>query len=198
VEELKQMIEETKKEVREIRSVESKAKWQMTREERREKLAETISAQSELREWRWKQAQGLKELQAQRAQEAKTVELKESREFVEFKREQKLRTKEMEQQYHQDVYSSRRADAAWNVEQARANVEREQALVLEKVEDVLHLREERRHESETAKAAAAEERALQEHLQIANLARELAKEKERLLENLEFTRACMQAPLRRR
>ncbi|CAE7253149.1 unnamed protein product, partial [Symbiodinium microadriaticum] len=55
VEELKRMIEETKKEVREIRSVESKAKWQMTREERREKLAETVAAQSELREWRWKQ-----------------------------------------------------------------------------------------------------------------------------------------------
>ncbi|CAE7431123.1 HUA1 [Symbiodinium natans] len=175
--ELKRMIEETKKEVREIRSVESKAKWQMTREERREKLAETVAAQSELREWRWKQAQGLKELAAQQVQAARALDLKESKEFVEFKREAKLRTKEVELQHQQEVYVTRKADSAWQVEQAKANVEKEQALILEKVEDVHHLRQERRLSSETAKAAAAEERALQEHLQIANLARELAKEK---------------------
>ncbi|OLQ12981.1 hypothetical protein AK812_SmicGene3072 [Symbiodinium microadriaticum] len=198
VEELKRMIEETKKEVREIRSVESKAKWQMTREERREKLAETVAAQSELREWRWKQAQGLKQLAAQQAQAAKVSDLKESKEFVEFKRETKLRSKEVELQHQQDVYVARKADAAWQVEQAKANVEKHQAQILEKVEDVHHLRQERRSQTENEKAVAAEERALQEHLQIANLARELAKEKERLLENLELTRACMQAPIRRR
>eukprot|EP00439_Symbiodinium_sp_Y106_P032037 s4115_g3.t2 len=69
-------------------------------QERREKLAETVAATSELREWRWKQAQGLKQLAAKpldlcsrQAQAAKVLDLKESKEFVEFKRETKLRTR---------------------------------------------------------------------------------------------------------
>jgi len=198
VEELKRMIAETKKEVREIRAVESKTKWQVTREERKDKLAQTIATQSELREWRWKQAEGMKALAMQRAQEAKMVDLKESKDYLEFKREAKLRSKEEEIHLQSEVYHDRKKDSAWNVAKAQEAVEQEQALVREKVDDVVHLREEKKQRVEQDKVTAAQERALQEHLDVAHLARQLAAEKERLLENLQFSRSCLQAPLRRR
>eukprot|EP00434_Breviolum_minutum_P027344 symbB.v1.2.024178.t1/scaffold2268.1/size83883/2 len=198
VEELKRMIAETKKEVREIRAVESKTKWQVTREERKDKLAQTIATQSELREWRWKQAEGMKALAMQRAQEAKMVDLKESKDYLEFKREAKLRSKEEEIHLQSEVYHDRKKDSAWNVAKAQEAVEQEQALVREKVDDVVHLREEKKHRVEQDKVTAAQERALQEHGDLAHLARQLAAEKERLLENLQFSRSCLQAPLRRR
>eukprot|EP00913_Durusdinium_trenchii_P030137 g28239.t1 len=161
VEELKRMIEETKKEVREIRQVESKTRWQIVREERRDKLAQTIATQSELRDWRWKQVEGMKALALQRAQEAKE-------------------------------------DSAWTVEKAREASQQEQALVREKVEDVQQLRQETEMETEMYQILDPTERALQEHMDVAHLARQLAAEKERLLENLQFSRSCLQAPLRRR
>lgn len=198
VEELKRMIEETKKEVREIRQVESKTRWQIVREERRDKLAQTIATQSELRDWRWKQVEGMKALALQRAQEAKEVDLKESKEFVQFKREAKLRSKEHELQYQTEVYEDRKKDSAWTVEKAREASQQEQALVREKVEDVQQLRQEKKQQVEQQKVIAAQERALQEHMDVAHLARQLAAEKERLLENLQFSRSCLQAPLRRR
>lgn len=192
------MIEETKKEVREIRQVESKTRWQIVREERRDKLAQTIATQSELRDWRWKQVEGMKALALQRAQEAKEVDLKESKEFVQFKREAKLRSKEHELQYQTEVYEDRKKDSAWTVEKAREASQQEQALVREKVEDVQQLRQEKKQQVEQQKVIAAQERALQEHMDVAHLARQLAAEKERLLENLQFSRSCLQAPLRRR
>jgi len=198
VEELKRMIAETKKEVREIRAVESKTKWQVNREERKDKLAQTIATQSELREWRWKQAEGMKALAVQRAQEAKVNDLQESKDFLKFKREAKLRTKEEELQLQTEVYHDRKKDSAWNVARAQEAVEQEQALVREKVDHVQHLREEKKQRVEQEKVSTAQERALQEHLDVAHLARQLAAEKERLLENLQFSRSCLQAPLRRR
>eukprot|EP00435_Cladocopium_sp_Y103_P005240 s885_g1.t1 len=210
VEELKRMIAETKKEVREIRAVESKTKWQVNREERKDKLAQTIATQSELREWRWKQAEGMKALAVQRVQEArvndlqelvgggKNSTLQESKDFLKFKREAKLRTKEEELQLQTEVYHDRKKDSAWNVARAQEAVEQEQALVREKVDHVQQLREEKKQRVEKEKVTAAQERALQEHLDVAHLARQLAAEKERLLENLQFSRSCLQAPLRRR
>lgn len=198
VEELKRMIAETKKEVREIRAVESKTKWQVNREERKDKLAQTIATQSELREWRWKQAEGMKALAVQRVQEARVNDLQESKDFLKFKREAKLRTKEEELQLQTEVYHDRKKDSAWNVARAQEAVEQEQALVREKVDHVQQLREEKKQRVEKEKVTAAQERALQEHLDVAHLARQLAAEKERLLENLQFSRSCLQAPLRRR
>ncbi|CAJ1410398.1 unnamed protein product [Effrenium voratum] len=188
VEELKRMIEETKKEVREIRAVESKTRWQMSREERRDKLAETIASQSELREWRWKQAEGMKSVAVQKAQEAKAVELKESKEFVEFKREIKSRSKEEDLNYHQEVYEDHKKESSWNVEKAQEIFKQEQALVREKVENVVHLREEKRQQVEQQKAEGTQERELQEHLEVAHLAKQLAAEKDR-----GFWRTCSSA-----
>ncbi|CAL1146563.1 unnamed protein product [Cladocopium goreaui] len=208
VEELKRMIAETKKEVL------GSAAWGCAKsvprgpeitvttpeniQERKDKLAQTIATQSELREWRWKQAEGMKALAVQRAQEAKVNDLQESKDFLKFKREAKLRTKEEELQLQTEVYHDRKKDSAWNVARAQEAVEQEQALVREKVDHVQHLREEKKQRVEQEKVSTAQEHALQEHLDVAHLARQLAAEKERLLENLQFSRSCLQAPLRRR
>jgi len=191
------MIEETKKEVREIRSVEAKTKWQMSREDRREKAAEAAAEQNDLRDWRWKQAEGMKAYAAEKALEARATDLKESKDFVEFKREVKTRTREEELLMQQEVYEEHKEISAWTVERAREEYEAHQALIREKVVDVHELREEKERQREEEKMLADQDRALKEQLEFASMARELAREKERLMQSLQHTRSCLQAPPRR-
>lgn len=189
MEDLKRLIEETKKEVREIRSLEAKTKWDLTRQQRREKNAETVAAQSELREWRWKQEEGMKAHAAAKARETKERDLRESKDHADFKRDVKELSKESEQQHHTEMYIKHQEDAAWSVERLRDEFQREQQLVKERVENVAHLRQERQIQKQQARAEEEQDRALKEHLEIAHMARELALEKQRLLQSLEFTRS---------
>eukprot|EP00930_Biecheleria_cincta_P095285 TRINITY_DN87266_c0_g1_i1.p1 TRINITY_DN87266_c0_g1~~TRINITY_DN87266_c0_g1_i1.p1 ORF type:complete len:731 (-),score=135.35 TRINITY_DN87266_c0_g1_i1:117-2114(-) len=194
VEDLKRLIEETKKEVRQIRSLEAKTKWDLSRQERRDKNAETVAAQSELREWRWKQADSMKAHVAAKARQSQERDLRESKEHVGFKREVKVQSKEVEQQHQAELYAKHKEDAAWNVARSREEFQQEQILVKEKVENVLHLRQHRHDQKQQLRAEEERERAQKEHLEIAHMARELAQEKQRLLQSLELTRS--QIPLR--
>lgn len=194
MEDLKRLIEETKKEVRQIRSIEAKTKWDLTRQERRDKNAETVATHSELRDWRWKQAESMKAHVAAKARETQERDLKESKQHVDFKRESKTQSKEFEQHHQAELYVKHKEDAAWNVERSREEFQREQECVKEKVENVVHLREERQVQKQQLRAEDEQERALKEHLEIAHMARELAQEKQRLLQSLELTRS--QVPLR--
>jgi len=184
------MIEETKKEVKSIRSVESKARWQMTREERREKIVASMAAQAEIRDWRWKQAQEMKAAEAEKSQEVKNKQLQESKDFVEFKREAKTRTKEEELQFQHEAYVKQKEVSAWEAEQKREEIEQEQELVRERIVNMEHIREVKLNQKEQRKAEEQEERMLEEHLEMAKIAKQLQMEKEKLLQDLNYTKNC--------
>jgi len=193
VNDLRRMIEETKREVRDIRSVETRTKWQMTREERREQIHTSMSTAAEIRDWRFKQAEGMKSYTAAKAQESKTVQLKESKDFIGFKKEVKKITKEDEIRYQKEVYLEGEELANWEAERAREAAEQDQALVKAKVENVEFLREEREFTRRIEKEVQDEERVTEQTLQMASLARELALEKEKLLQSLEYQTSCQRA-----
>merc|ERR1740117_1653054 len=51
IQEWRKMLEETKKEVREIKAIESSLKWNMQREDKKEKFSEAKATVEEMRDW---------------------------------------------------------------------------------------------------------------------------------------------------
>merc|ERR1719242_2544383 len=60
VQEFQRMLEETKKEVREIRAIEAQMRWNLAREESRERAQEEEAVITDIRDWRWRQSEEMK------------------------------------------------------------------------------------------------------------------------------------------
>lgn len=190
VQEFQRMLEETKKEVREIRAIEAQMRWNMAREEVKGKANEEAAELNEIRDWRWKQSDEMKVYVAEKAQQTKAEELQESRKFQEFKREIKEHVKEEDLKYIQEEYQQDTENAAWRAEAAKEVYERDKELTAGHAEDIQFLRELRSHQKEQEKAEENEARALEQSLEMAKMARELAKEKDKLLQSLQYVRSC--------
>lgn len=196
VQEFQRMLEETKKEVREIRAIEAQMRWNMVREENKEKVLEEEAIVNEIRDWRWKQSDDMKAYVAEKAQQAKVVELEESKQFQEFKREAKAHVKEEDLKHMQEEYQQDMENAAWRAELVKEEEEREKELASGRVEDIQFIRETKAVQKERAKVEVEENRALEQSLEMAHMARELAKEKDQLLQSLQYVRSCQKtAPL---
>lgn len=189
------MLEETKKEVREIRSIEAQMKWNMAREEQKNKAEEEKDTEEEIRDWRWRQSDEMREFVDEQAKVAKVVGLEESKDFQEFKREIKTQVKIEEQQYISEAYEQDVENAAWRAEFAQVVVEQDKEVILDRSEDIQHIKEARIQQKLREKAEAGDARAVEESNEMANLARQLAKEKEQLLESLELTRVAQRVPV---
>lgn len=194
--EFRRMLEETKKEVREIKAVEAQMRWNMTREEKKGKILEEKAVTSEIRDWRWRQSDEMKALVEQKAHETKALELQDSKEYQGFKREHKVLIKDEECKTIQEVYLQDMENAAWRAENAKEAALREKELNDDRFEDVQSLRETRNSLRLQEKVEADENRTQDQQLEMTNLARELAREKDALLQSLEYTRACQRAPVR--
>jgi len=187
------MLEETKKEVREIKAIESQLKWNMTKEEKKERHLEARTSVEEERDWRWRKSDEMKALAADRAQEAKLKDLKESKAFQEFKRETKAVAKGDEKRHIQQEYVQDRENAQWRAELVKEDHERSKMLVTNRVENYLEFREIRNLQKEQERFEADENRAIEQTLEMAAIAQEIAKEKEDLLRELEYSRAAQRA-----
>lgn len=196
IHEFRKMLEETKREVREIKAIESQLRWNMNREERKGRLSEAKATVDEIRDWRWKQSEEMKAYKAAKAKENKITELRESKSFQEFKREAKVNDKEEEKRQIREEYLQDREHAQWRAELAKAVHEREKETVTNRIEDYLELRDIRNFQKEQEKVEADENRAFEQSLEMAAIAREIEKEREQLLQTLELSRAAQRAPHR--
>merc|ERR1719492_551235 len=107
---------------------------------------------------------------AEKQAQVKVTELADSKTFQEFKREQKALVKEEDQRYIAEEYQQDMENAAWRMEAAKV-----------KVEDVLLQREIKTQQRQLQRQEEEENRALQQSLEMANMARELEREKSQLL-----------------
>jgi len=190
IQEWRRMLEETKREVREIKAIESHLKWNMTRDEKKERLIETKASVGDERDWKWRQSEEMKAYKASKAAEVTKTELKESKSFQEFKRETKGKTKEEEKKQTTDDYLKDRDDAQWRANLMKAVNEREKELTTGRHDDYLEVREIRNLQKEQDRFEMDENRAIEQTLEMAAIAREMAKEKEELLQALELSRAA--------
>jgi len=191
--EWRKMLEETKREVREIKAIESNLKWNMTREDKKERHIDTKASVEEERDWRWRQSEEMKAYKASKSLETKKVELKESKSFQEFKKETKGKTKEEERKQATDDYLKDREHAQWRAELQKAAQEREKEVTHGHHDDLLEIREIRNLQKEQDRMETDETRAIEQTLEMAAIAREIAKEKEELLQTLEISRAAVRA-----
>lgn len=199
VPEFHRALKETEKEIRELRALESQMRWNMAREEVREKVNEKTAAEEEIRDWRREQIEKMKEYDAEKAQQAKVEELVDSKDFQEFKREVKLVTKEEDLRIIQEEYQKNIEHAQFRAEAAKEVYEKDKEVVTVHAEDMLHLREFKKEQKQQEKAKEEETRVIEQSLEMANMARELAREKEKLLQSLEYVRSCQKTvPLGRR
>jgi len=189
------MLEETKKEVREIRSIEAQMKWNMAREEIKNKVEEEREQENEIRDWRWRESDEMRAFVEEQAKITKEVELEESKDFQEFKREVKVVVKEEEQRLITETYEANTDIAAWREEAAQLVVEADKEVIADRNADVHHLREVKAQEKMQEKIEEEERREEEQNLEMMALARQLAREKEQLLESLELTRARQRVPV---
>lgn len=176
-----------------MKAEETKTKWQMSREEQSWRAAAHAAEAAEIQNWRWKQADEMKAYVEAKAQEVKEIELQDSKDFVEFKRETKVRTKEEEIAFQQEVYAQSMERAQWERERLQLQFEEEQVLVREKVADVQELREDRQISAQRERQQQEQERLKEEHLEMAKLMKELQREKEKLSQSLHYQRSCKKA-----
>lgn len=194
--EFKRMVEETKKEVRDIRALERQMKWNLQREEHKEVVLDKKAEEEEIRDWRWKQTEGMKAHAEEKAQEDRAVTLEESKAFQEFKRERKVETKDEDLRYIQEVYHQDLDHAEHRVEMAREQAEREQTVISDRLESRMHLKEQKLQELQLARARTDEQRMMEQTLEMQAVAEQLAREKAALLQSLELTKAATRVPIR--
>jgi len=194
--EWRKMLEETKREVREIKAIESHLKANMTREEKKERQTESKTSAEEMRDWRWRQNEEMKAFKAAKAQITKVAELRENKQFQEFKRETKVETKFKTQKEITEEYSQNKEEAQYRASLVKAVHHQENELVKARVEDYLENREIAGMSKEAQKMEEEENRAHEQSLEMAAIAREIAKEKQEMLEMLEHSRAAQRAPPR--
>jgi len=191
------MLEETKREVRDIRAIESQLRWNMQREEKRERIAEVKTEIAQMRDWRWKQEDEMKAYRGAKDHEEKVTELKESKAFQEFKRNIKAQGRLEERRLYEEILAQDCENARVRRELAQENRERDKDVQFDRIEDRLEIREIRHFEKVLEKREVDENRALEQTLQMAALAKAVADEKEQILQSLEHSRAaCQRSPQR--
>lgn len=184
------MIEETKKEVREIRSMEAKMKWDLKRSELQRKADEAKATEDDIREWRAKDAEDMKAFVEEKERDFRNTVLMESKEFQEFKRERKALEREEDLRVIDEEYDKNIENAAWRADLMKAAMEKDKALLKERAEDLNEIKDIKNLQKLQDQAVVEEERQSEKITEMLRMERELAKEKERLLASLEFTRSC--------
>lgn len=186
---------QAKKEVREIRALESQLKWGMEREEKKQVEEAKREADVEIMEWRDDQAARMRECMAEQERIQTLEDLAASKEFQAFKRERKQVSKEEELQYMKERYQMDLENAQMQAEIAQAVTMDRHALVLENLENIEVAREMKADAAMLEKIEADQERSHDKRLQYQHEANNLCAEKEELLRNLQLMRSCQKKPV---
>jgi hypothetical protein len=183
-------IEQMRKEIREIRGVETQVRWQMQREDKHNIYAAEREASDEIREWRQDQSEGIKAFVAEKERLRRVIELEESKGFHEFKRERKQLNKEEEIEYNREAYSHDLENAAWRKDLAQAAYARDKELLLDRREDVNENRVIHSNLILQEKQNEGLERSFEQNLEMEKLVKDLQRERFQALENLAYARTC--------
>jgi len=188
-------LDKEKKEVRQIRSMESQVKWDMYREERCQTEEERREEARQIMEWRDREAKEMREYVEGKSREQRSLELMESKEYQEFKRAWKQAMRKQEIERIKVQLAENMDNAQWRVELQKA-VEMDRQLALqENMEAQQELREIKEKERQREKVVQDEERVHGLALEYAHQAHQISTEKEALLRSLALLRERQKAPV---
>jgi len=198
VDEHRALIEQTKREVRDLRSMEAKHRWDMTRAEKKDVEDQEAYEENELRQWRWKENDDMKAL-IQRVNEEKQVSaLCDSREFQDHKRERRRIEKEQEIKLIEDAYLEHKKDSRWDADLKKSIAMERAEIVLNNIDQYNHIRETSKALDVQYKQEQMESRMLEQRNEASLLQKKLLAEKESLLQSLKFVHDRSSAPLNSR
>lgn len=194
-EDWQRMLETTKREVREIRALESQVKWKMFRDEKRQLQQDEQNVDKDLMEWRWGEQDTMRTYLEQRQQRLKLQELAESKDYQEFKRLRKAGEREQEKKWIEELYHEDTEAAAWEAELAKAIQEEKKLAVQDHFEQYEHLKNYKATLRQQEQQEEDESRALDRASEMDYRQKALVKQKEELLQSLEFARSCQGQPI---
>jgi hypothetical protein len=195
VKEQQKILEETQREMREIKALESQIGWEMHREEKAQVVNEKKEAEKDIMEWRNQLASGLKEFAESKAFEQKIEDLGASKEFQEFKRDRKQVDKEENLQLIKEQYEADTEFSQMQAEIAKTAALDRHAMNLEHLEEIQVLREVKIQEKVQEKTTEEQERALEQRLNFKHQATQLRSQKEEMLRNLQMLRSVQKQPV---
>jgi len=195
VEETKQLVEQAKREVRELKSLEMKSRWDLSREEKKSRQQKNLKAEIELRDWRKQQDDERLQLEEQTESENRAKDIADSRDYQIFKREVKIKSKEEDVKHARQVYETAKGHAAFEQEVKQNIVKERAAVVQERFETVEHVRDDRSKRHSEERNQLAKTRALERQQEILQQHKVLEKEKASLLESLKFFRDKQSEPI---
>lgn len=198
VQEFRRLLEETRREVREIKAAEANMRWNMERHDKATKLQEQKEHDDEIRDWRQGQQDAMNAYIAEKTHETKLAELQDSRNFVEFKREVRGIEKAENQKIVHETYLEGIENAVYREAVAKELELEDKEVAKQKIEKVLDQRDIKKARKISEQQEAENNRRFEADLEMSHLARQLAREKDTLLQSLEHTRACHRAQLQQR
>lgn len=188
-------LDKEKKEVRQMKGIESQLKWDMYREERSQTEEERREEARQIMAWRDREAKEMREYVEGKSRDQRAIELMESKEYQEFKRawKQAMRKEEIERIKVQ--LAENMDNAQWRVDLQKAvEIDRQLALQ-ENMEAQQELRELKEKDRQREKVMQDEERARDLALEYAHQAQQISTEKEALLRSLALLRERQKAPV---
>merc|ERR1719375_2230852 len=183
--------ERTKKELCDIKAMESRLLLSMGREERRAKLADRKTVDKDIMEWRQQRVAEMKEYVEEQKKERLLRELQESRVFQDFKKDCKMKLAAEELEAAQDLYIEDVEISRQRLEQLKAETEEERRMVLEAhLEQCSFDKEHRAAVRAEDKLQEVTDREMETRLQQDLDTLLINRKKEEMLESLNYIRMC--------
>jgi len=139
IEDWKRKLEQVKRETREMKSMEQGAKWQMKREEDIKKKEDYKAATEEITDWRKSASNGMRDYIKDVKLGAKQMELGESRDFQDFKRDHKIEEKQIDQMNIKECYEDVKENSEWEAQLQKDRPPEERRLIIEENLEKYHL-----------------------------------------------------------
>jgi len=191
--EVRLQMEQTKKDIRQLKAMEAQVNWNMRREEKREVIDEEKATDTEIRDWRWQQKAEMKQYEQEQARQTKIEDLVRNKDAVDWKREVKQVQKQDELVRQTEEYYETVDNAAWKEAVEQAVVEDRRAEVAAHVERFEHSRALKELEKQRKQEEVVVERQWASQQTLQHAQGELQRQKEQLQRTLEFSQRCAQS-----
>jgi len=190
---MREKLEEVKRDVHKVKSMERSTRWDMQREEKRHTETTRSVENRNLMDWRSQQAIGLRAEADRVMKEAKTREQADSRAYQTFVRDTKQATKEQDVERSALELCERLDQATWNLEVQRASFLKAQMMLEEKAQGVLDLRDIRADQQAQEQNQTSQDREHELELNMALKVKNIFTERSRLEKSLNHMNSRRQA-----
>ncbi|CAD7944649.1 unnamed protein product [Amoebophrya sp. A120] len=184
-------LEQMRREVRELKSQESKARWDLKRQEKKTVQQHKQEELEELRQWRSENERALKQLMDQKREDARKRDLLESRDYQAFKKERRRQEREADKKAIEDSYLYNRDHANYRQElKEREKLDAEERARVN-AERVALDRQLKKEKLAREKTEQEESRNLDRRLEIEKMKKDLLRQKQELLDQVSFAQKKM-------